>query len=377
MAKAGETPTHRATKTGERGAFPQAKLLAFPEVKGLLIPEPYTACLQGIVPHFLFPPELSLLLTASETAEVQVKKLQAAFRLFPDDFARFIALVKALRQKGDQTLSQEAAIRAYGMEPTKLFIFSIFVVQSVTSKPFQWDPQSGRPKVDPQSILMHTLRIADAYQGREVNLAFGAGLPFDILSLIARKVHEQPKPVLEFIHLLTKRGIEAAKIGVALGRGSKDLRLSAFMYSACVLQYAGEAALAVLDPEYVKFHGKMAKDDLSSAARKVCEEKAFGISADRLGAMICRYFQNFRPVAEALLYRKQPFVHELSGNRDLHQLAAACCLASNIEARPMELIDESDSRMKKRWLTRELGTTGFSPSQIYEALESIVEEEEA
>src|SRR4051812_48241913 len=104
-----------AAAPSDRGPFPQARLLAFPEIKKLVVPGLYTQCLEQIIPHFLFPPELEALFQPSDTTEIQVRKLDRAFQLFPDDFTRFIAMVKAMREKEESlTLSQDAAIRAYG-----------------------------------------------------------------------------------------------------------------------------------------------------------------------------------------------------------------------------------------------------------------------
>lgn len=348
-------------------------LLGSPEVRKLALPGPYADCLDKIIPHFLFPDELQRLLTDSDTTEAQTRKLALAFHRYTDDYAKFLAVMRKTRDEAN--LNEDSAIRAYGLDATRIFIYAIALNQSVFGKPFKWEPKTGKPSVAPEKILPFCVEAQQVYSGREVNLAFAAGLAFDILSLVAKKHSPTPRAASDAISALFKRGVARARIGVALGRKVRDLTQSNYVFSVCLLTGLGEAVHAIFSPEYAKFATHAAKDDLPASVRSLCEERLFGISSNRLAALVCEFFPIFHRFADAIRYQRSPGLAESVG-KDTRNLAAICCLANYAQSRPLELsgdFEEADDEalVRDRWLRPEVGCLELDPKAAFSAVEEL------
>jgi hypothetical protein len=331
---------------------------------------------EDVVSRFLLPPEIIVLLSPADTADIQMNQLMQAFKLFPLDREKLITLILSKRSlpKGSET--DEVLFRMFGMENTRNFVVAIAVFQLVTGQNFEWHRDLADPKVQPSQLLQFAVKAQAGYQGRLVDLAFLSGLCFDILLLIANRLRPKSPKIKSYITQVFEQGLRETKAATEISRKLNDLKSSDYVYCLSILAGVGKAVAAILDENSIHCFNSEIKDGLPRSFEALCEEKLYGVSSDFYGAEICSYFPSLKPIQLALYFLRKPYLLKHQGHLDLANLVMAVCLARQMDKHSFPLLKDPEDPVftvhcTSYWLipeVRDLKLTGKDLFKIAQVL---------
>lgn len=347
-------------------------------------------------------PRIRLLLPVRELLEfidnrdIRVSKTKEALECFPEDSQKFVAYIQNLRRGEDEgPLSPEQAIAIYGLDGARNIALCVDLYSNITGKPFPWDKNNGYPGYDPKNLLKSANRSYDVFENsnRFPHRAFAAGLIYDGLRLYAEMTITEKKTVVtDFIDKTLREGHLTAQVLLALSKEMKKMELGEFVVAAALLNSVGKAAIAILDPGYIKFADAMERENLSRPVVCFAERKRYGVSHSMLGYLLCGAFSCFRPIAQAILYSSEPYIAKYKGQTASYELASSLSVSSNIVRMGLDIPGEKvvdskfaaevDSAMKisgrsgniqKYWLGAAIDKHELPPQKIYEIVSKLRE----
>jgi HD-like signal output (HDOD) protein len=204
-------------------------------------------------------------------------------------------------------------------------------------------------------VLKYALKTEELLAGNKdahPDMAYVAGLLFDILVLLAQELASDKKKAVAYIDHVYTHGVRTAQIGVELAKSLPDFAYSRYVFSSCLVHDVGKCLLAILSPEYLPYIDEAGKRNLPRAVRHFAEAQRFGIHHAMLGSLVCNAYQMLRPVERAILFHHEPF-HLKSGNKNLFQLCSLICLATNM-ANYYKRVEKSDDPVLGYWRGPEL-----------------------
>lgn len=374
------------------------KVLAMPGIQpNSPTPRLLSLFLEEISPRLRLLPSVRELLEFIDNRDIRVSKTKYALESFPDDSQKFVEYIQKLRKSDEQEAidSLDQAIAVYGLDNSRNLTLCFDFYTNITGKPFPWDKNTGYPGLDPKNVLKFANRCYDIFEdsNRYPHRAFAAGLIYDGLRLFAEvTITEKKTVVTDYIEKVLREGQTTAHVLLSLSKEMKKMELGEFVVAAALLNGVGKAAIAILDPGYIKFADVMERENLSRPLVSFAERRRYGISHSMLGYLICGTFSSFRPIAQAILYSGEPYIAKLKNQTTSYELASSLYLSANIVRTQMDIPGEkvvqskfaaeidTDQKVKSRnyavqkhWLGAAIDKHELPPQKIYEIVSKLRE----
>ncbi len=343
------------------------KVLAIPALKGANEPQIFREFCQKLAPRLVLERTSRTLLQEFASIDVTAERVAAVIRSNPYYEDQFYRIIEAMGKR-ESTPSLEGAVVMLGMQNSRNLIIALQLIRMVRGTHPEWG-KDGRLKVAPNEVVRYALRAEEAVNAAKneyADVAFGAGLIFDLLTLIADQEVEEKKKVIAYIEALFNHGLRTAQIGESIVKSMPDFAYRKYLYSACLTHDMGKAALAILNPRYLEFVELCGKKELPRAVRLVAEEKRFGMNHAMAGGMMCHYFHILRPIKRAIYYHHDPYLLRFR-NRNLYQLTALVCLATNV-ANNYKKTEKTDDPILALWKGPDLQDFGIDNRTLITAV---------
>lgn len=308
--------------------------------------------IQRIAPRLEIPQTGQAVLRDFANIDVTSEKMGATLRQNPYLEHQLLRVVESIRKREDQP-SIDAAIILLGMQNSRNLVLAIQALRTVTGRHPEWDA-NGKMAFKAADYLKFALKCEEAAsvnKGNYPDLAYAAGYLFDLLILTAREITEDTKKIEAFIDLQFTHALRCAQIAAELAKEFPEFGLKKFAFSAALVHDLGKVALSILDPEVIGFYEDCAKRDIKRGMRHYIEERRFGVQHAQLSAWICRSLEVFHPIIPAIERHHHPGL--LKSQKDLYQLGALVCLATNM-ARNLKKTDQAEDPIVLTWRGAEL-----------------------
>jgi HD-like signal output (HDOD) protein len=286
--------------------------------------------------------------------DVTAERVAASLAANPYYSYQFFRNIESMGKR-EELPSAESAVVLYGMQNSRNFILAMQLIRSITGTHPEWSKE-GKLKTVPSDVLKYALKIEEILAGNKsgyADTAYAGGLMFDIVANYALQVVEDKKRISDVIETSYKHGLLSAKIGMELARNIPEFGFTKYIFSACLIHDIGKLAIAVLDPGYLNFLEECSNRGLPRTVRVFAEQQQYGVNHALLGGLLARAFKIFLPVEKAIFYHHAPYLLRAS-NKNLYQLAAMICLATNM-ASNFKKVDKADDPVLLSWNTPELG----------------------
>jgi HD-like signal output (HDOD) protein len=326
-----------------------------------------------IYPVLDLPKTTQYVLEAFSSRDVTAEKVSLALKENASIENVFFRIIESTGKRAD-TPSLEAAVVLIGMQNSRNLIVAMQLLRSV-AVPLEWSKE-GKLKTSASEQLKYALKTEEAAAGpggvnakeEYTDLAFSAGLIFDVFVLLASK-SENKKKLLAYIEEIYNQSFKTATIAAEVVKEMPQFGFRRLFFAACLLHDVGKIGMAILDPKYLEFSELCAKKALPRHIRRFAEAKSFGLNQSLLGATTCYSVSLFSPFARAILYQHEPF---LLGTRkkNLYQLAALVSLSTNIAAQ-FKKIDKVDDPIIGVWKGPELKDFKLDTANLLKAVSRV------
>ena len=279
-------------------------------------------------------------------------------------------LLKVIETLGKREApSVEGAIVLLGMQNSRNLILALQLLRSVKGIHPPWSKE-GKLQVQPNEVLKFALKTEESQVSAKspyADTAYAAGMLFDVMTLLVEQYSNDKKAVAAFIEQIYAHGLKSAQIAAEISKNLPDFAYRKFLFSACLIHDLGKVAMAILEPDYLKFLETAGKKfTLPRAVRLHAESTRFGTNHAVIGTLICHEFSIFRPIEKSILFHHAPFLLS-SRNKNLYQLASLVALSANV-ANNFKKTDKADDPMVALWKTPELRDFRIDVKDILKAV---------
>ncbi len=257
------------------------------------------------------------------------------------------------REEGPPSL--RAAIPLLGMQATREFVLAFQLLRVVAGRKVPLDAD-GVADLKAADFVKFAARAQEFAQERRFDypdLAFAAGMLFDLVLLVGRERFGAGPKLDEAVGQAFEHGLRAARAGVELAKTIPGFPYSKLVFAACLVHDIGKPTMELLHPpgpgSYAEFREATSK--LDRCARHLLETERFGLTHDHYGALLVRRFGVLREAEAAVLFHHDPYLI-LRARPRVHPFAALVALSSNIAGAYLIPKDLNDP-VFARWLTPE------------------------
>ena len=290
----------------------------------------FSTFIEKIAPKMTPPKTSTVILRSFANIDVRAKKITECLVNNPYYQHQFLRLIDALKIHQEQP-GLEAAVVLLGMENSRNHLLAMQLTRTIQHTHPEWS-KDGKLKVNPEEVLRYALKTETALAGDRRGYAdtgYAAGYLYDIMYCLTEEFSEEKKKVHQYMDQVFMHGLKTAIIGSELADGVPEMAFKKFVFSACLLHDIGKVAMAILNPDYIKFVEDSKKRWLPRSVRQFAETKRFGVNHAVLSAICCNRFKMFKPIEKAVLYHHEPFrLKEI--NKHQFQLSSIICLATNV-----------------------------------------------
>lgn len=238
----------------------------------------------------------------------------------------FTAMVKLLR-RSEEEVDFIRAIRLYGTANTRNLLVAQRLSETTGSKSFQWSSKTGMLKKEPVKILEFAVRAINHFgeESRYSQVAFNAGLVFDILGMMADLSGDRKVGLRRQIEAAFQETIAQADVGAEQAKKVKDLIYEKYIFPVLLIREAGKILIAIHHTNYPELLVKFKTRGYDPAIQHILEQEKYSISHNVLGALLCQLTPNLAVAHKAVLFCDYPYM--LSGipaEKDSFALASLC-----------------------------------------------------
>ncbi len=344
-------------------------VLAVPAFKALEVPQPLQDFYWKLVPRISLDETSWRLLDAFSAPDVNAERVAEIIRCNPYYENFLVQAIKALGAK--EVPSLEAGVVLLGMQNTRALVVGIQMFRTVKGvhPPVLKDGKLG---FSPKDFLKYAMKTDDALtarKSREGDIAFAAGVVFDMLIMIANEYSEDKAKLVVLIEQVWAHGFRTAQIALEIAQDLPDFGYRRYLIPTCMLHDVGKILMALLVPGYTGFVEDCQKSGVTRAVRVYAETTRFGLNHITLGALAMHYFKMFQPVRKAILFHHEPFLLK-TRNKDLHQLANLVCLGSNV-ANHFKKTENVDDPIIVNWKSLELSGLDYDKADLMAAVSRV------
>ncbi|MGK5089961.1 HDOD domain-containing protein [Bdellovibrionota bacterium FG-2] len=368
---------NKSVTQGAKAAQPVVKagrlvedlVLAVPAFKALEVPQPLQDFYWKLVPRISLDETSWRLLDAFSAPDVNAERVAEIIKGNPY-YESFVAqAIKALGAK--EAPSLEAGVVLMGMQNTRALVVGLQLFRTIKG---QHPPvgKDGKVGFSPKDFLKYAVKTDDALTARkshEGDIAFAAGVIFDMLMMIANEYSEDKAKIVGLIEQVWGHGFRTAQIAIELAQDLPDFGYRRFLIPACMLHDVGKVLMAFLVPGYMGFVEDCQKSGVTRSVRVFAETTRFGLNHITLGGLAFQCFKMFRPVRKAILFHHEPFILK-SRNKDLYQLANLVCLGTNI-ANHFKKTENIDDPIIAHWKGLELSGLDYDKAAMMAAVSRV------
>jgi HD-like signal output (HDOD) protein len=231
------------------------------------------------------------------------------------------ALLSELRAQGmrEKAPGLAAAIALFGMSRTRNFVCALELAR-VIGRRTPARLASGKLELKTAEQLrfaLHAEQFALDLNVRDGELAFMAGLLFDLLTAVAREEFGRPKGFEALVQSVYDRGLQAARAGLELARKGRSPSFTKQVFPACLAHELGRLVFELLYPPesagaYSKFLEATARAGASRFIAHYAEVERYGVGHERFGALLAGQFKSFRGLATAIRFQYEPHLLQTS-----------------------------------------------------------------
>lgn len=263
-------------------------------------------------------------LESLDNAEAQVSFYQQKLMPFKEDFVR---MIKAMRRMDTSEPDFTQCLRLYGVSSLRKLVVAQRLLEVTGGKPLRWDPTSGRPTVDPRTVIPCAVALVEHYDEASAyrTIAFNAGLVLDVL-LHASSFAAERKPLIKSqIEASLKDIMRRTDEGIKRGKAMKNLAFGKHILTTLTLREAGRIAMAIFFKDYQAQRVRFEKKKTPLPLQQIAETKLYGISHNVIGALLCQNTPGFYEIHKAVLFCNfPPLIKGMKGEEDSFTLAELC-----------------------------------------------------
>lgn len=347
-------------------------VLAQPWMRGIRPAPMFQDFLDRLVPKIALGQMTFGVLKAFSNIDERAEKVANCLRGNPYYEYHFLEVVDSL-SKREQKPSTDNAVVLLGMQNSRDLTIAMQMMRTVFESHPEWR-EDGKIDLEPAETVKFARKTEEIFADDKelANIAYSAGLVFDLFMLLARRYSDDTKKSMPFIEHIYNHGLRSAYVGMALANTMPDFAFKRLVFPACLIHDIGKAAMAVMDLGYLQFHETALKRELTRQVRLYAEERRFGVSHNVLGSLICQFFETFTQIDKAILFHHEPFLLARR-NKSLYQLASLVCLSSNI-ANHFRRPDRPDDPLIRLWKSRELDGFPLANQTLIEVANAVIKE---
>jgi HD-like signal output (HDOD) protein len=330
-------------------------------------PEVFRTYIEKIHSRIKLPQMSRAIISEFATPDVTSERVAECIRRNPYYQAQFLQYIGSI-SKREEMPELSAAIVLVGMQNSRNLILALQLNRTVKGTHPEWTKE-GKLALSPKDALKFALKTEEAVAGNRdayPDIAYAAGMLFDMLNMIATHLAPENKKIPGYIESAFNHGLRTAKVGLELSKKMPDLVLKKYAFAACLIHDIGKIPLAILEAKYTDFLEDAQKREMTRAIRQFAEQKTFGVTHQMLGALICEQYSMFRPISKAILCHHDPYLLKES-NKSLYQIAALVALSTNI-ASSFKKIDKPEDPLIAKWKGPEVADFKVDAAQIIAAV---------
>lgn len=357
-------------RNGKPPAQPiEEKLLRIPHLASLVsapmgpkAPLIYTRYIEDYAPKLSLPVSSLHILRAFANIDVTAMKIAQALKA-NSYYLHYFRRACEVRAKREHIPSVEAAVVLLGMQNSRNLVIALQAYRTVKGKHPELD-EKGNPVVSVDKLLKYAIKTEELLAGDRsgyADVAYAAGLIFDLLALISEDLGDRKAKIQSYIAQTYLHGLRTAKIASELVESMPEFSFRKYLFSSCLIHDVGKVLMAIIEPEYLSWLEEVRKNNLPRNLRHFSETLRFGINHTDIGALVCHSFKFFRQVEKAVLQHHDPY--RARSNKNLHDLACLISVSSNM-ANQFRKISSVDDPMIAHWIGHELRGFKISPRAI-------------
>ena len=327
----------------------ESTVLALPGFEKMVAPPLFLQFFEDVAPNLGFSDLIREAQGSFKNAQARVNCLLDCWDSFPEDAEHFLQMVQGLSKA--ESINLEQAIRIYGTGPCTDLVIAIEMNKLVRGR-FDWDPNSHRPVKGVDQIICYARKAVERIgeDSPYAHLAYGAGLAFDHLALIAEThLKDRKKKFLEFNKRIFDNGLTSATVALELAKAIPEVKLVDFTFSAGLIHDIGKCTMALMDPDYARFYEQAHGMDWPRSIRHEAEVLHYSIPHNVYSSLVASYYESLKPCKTAVLFHHKPYLLNNKETHDDHTLALILAMASNISYHFRSAQDVDDPVMECWW----------------------------
>jgi hypothetical protein len=337
-------------------------VFSLPRLEKLTAPPLVGKFFSELARGLIVPRTSRMLLGEFAGIDVTAERVAALIRANPAYEFLFMRHVRAIAKR-EEVLHLESAVVLFGMQNSRNWLVGLQLHRQLRGAFPDFDAE-GRLITPAAELVKYATRAEDAWSADRdgyADTAYLAGLHFDLLAFAAAKLEPaRQKAVHEVLEELYAAGVERAQVAARLARALPKFSGRKYVFSACLLSDIGKAAMALLEPGYLKFVELVEKAPPPRAVRVQAELERFGTAHAALSSWIVQFAGLLRPIAPALEFHHDPV---LIRGHAMHELAALVSLATVIASDDRKPASPDDPLLSE-WLTPDLQDLGLSDQAL-------------
>ena len=287
-----------------------------------------------------------------------------------------ITEIKTLGLK-DNVPSIRAALSMLGMQRVRSLVCSIHFIRRI-QKRHPGFTADGKLDFKASDLLPYALKaeeVAQTHKYQYPDLAFAAGMLFDIVVQIAQK--PEAKASKEFgasVEEVFRHGVKAARIAMELSKIWKGFFWNKYIFSACLVHDIGKLAMELIHQEsaksYAAFKKEMADKKPAAEVQHLLERQKFSETHEEWSSKFCAWYPFLENIEKAVLFHHEPYLIKTSSQKDLFHFSCLISLASNMANHYRVPKDDKDP-VFKQWILPELSDFKITPKQLMEVTQKL------